>query len=392
MKMPKTILFISNMSGDPWGGSEELWTRTARLLAEQGVPVAASVHGWPQLHRQISELSQAGVDLRQRPVKSSLVGRARRYMSGKAKIAIDVERSFGQLSPGLVVISNAFGIPPIEIIETCITRNWPFTVVTHSGLPIWWPPDELAARIRKVLPLARRYFFVSEANRTLAEKQLGYAFDNAEIIRNPLTFEIDAPIPWPSDINGLELRMACVGRLSAEKGQDVLFEALASPRWMERHWYLTLYGNGPTRDLLERLVIRLNLQDRVSFAGHVAVEQIWRENHVLVMPSRYEGGPMTTIEAMFCGRPVVATNVGSNPEVIEEGLTGFLAPAAVVECLSSALERMWMKRDGLQEMGKLAEKRIRKFVPDNPVEIFAEKLKSLVPGLKGDLDLHGRPV
>jgi glycosyltransferase involved in cell wall biosynthesis len=372
--MSETILFISNMFRIPWGGSEELWTRTAVQLAKQGVPVAASVQGWPLLDRRIIELSRAGVNVRPRPVKPSLISLARRYILGKAQIVVDIERSFGNASPGLVVISNAYGTPPIEIAELCIARGWRFAILTHSSLPDWWPSGEVAARARNALTLARRCFFISESNRILAEKQLGHDFNNAETVRNPLVIKADLPLPWPTDPVNNELRMACVARLSGEKGQDILLEALAFPRWRERQWRLTFCGDGPTRDVLERLVKRLRLEDRIVFAGHIAIEDIWRENHVLVMPSRLEGGPMTTIEAMFCGRPVVATKVGLNPEVIKDGSTGFLADYPAVECLSEALERMWMQRESLQEVGMRASRSIREFMPDDPVRIFADKL------------------
>jgi glycosyltransferase involved in cell wall biosynthesis len=375
--MQKTILFISNMFRIPWGGSEELWTRTAVLLAKQGVPVAASVQGWPQLDQRIIELARAGVDLRLRPIKSSIITLARRYISGKAKIVCDIERSFGNASPALVIISNAYGTPPIEIAEMCIARKWPFAIVTHSSLPEWWPSSEVAAQAREALALARRCFFVSEGNRILSEKQLGHDYSNAEIVRNPLVIEIDSPLPWPSEPIGQELRMACVARLSSEKGQDILLEALANSCWTKRDWRLTLYGNGYTRDVLERLVERLKLRDRVSFAGHVAVENIWRENHILVMPSRCEGMPLTIVEAMFCGRPVIATKVGGIPEVVRDGVTGFLAAAAAVECFGEALERMWGQRDSLKEFGNRAAASIREFMPNDPVGIFAKKILAL---------------
>jgi glycosyltransferase involved in cell wall biosynthesis len=373
----KAILFISTMDGVPWGGSEELWTRTAALLAKQGMSVAASVHGWPQLDRRIIELSRPGVDLRPRPIKSSLLARARRCRSGETKLTFDIERSFGDTSPSLVVISNGDAFPPIELGEMCVAKGWPFVTVAHTNLAIFWPPDGMVARLRKVLPLARRCYFVSKANRILAEKQLGYDFDNAEIVYNPVVVEIDSPIAWPPYMSDQELRMACVGRLSCEKGQDILLDALASPCWRERNWRLTLYGNGPGRDMLGRLVERLKLRDRVSFAGHVAVEEIWHENHILVLPSRHEGMPLTVIEAMFCGRPVVATNVGGNSEVIRDGVTGFLAEAAVVECFGAALEQMWLQRNRLQEIGQLAANCIRAYLPDDPVGIFAKKLIGL---------------
>jgi glycosyltransferase involved in cell wall biosynthesis len=340
--------------------------------------VAASVQGWPQFDRRIIELSRVGVDLRPRPAKPSLIGLARRYMSGKGQLAVDFEQSFGNLSPSLIVISEGSAFPPIDLAEMCVARGWPFAVVAHCNFEGWWPSDELAARYRKVLGSARRYFFVSEANRALAEKQLGQAFDNAEIVRNPLTIAIDSPTPWPPVTSEQELCMACVGRLTPEaKGQDIILEVLASPCWMKRKWRLTLYGRGRSEDGLERLVERLELQDRVSFAGHIAVEKIWRDNHVLVMPSRYEGMPLTIVEAMLSGRPVVATNVGGNSELIKDGVTGFLAEAAVGECFGRALERMWVERERLQEMGKLAAAAIREIMPDDPVGIFAEKLKDM---------------
>lgn len=367
------------MGGSPWGGSEELWTRTAARLARQGIAVSASVHGWPQLDRRISELSRAGVDLRPRPVKPSLVTLARRYVSGQTQIVFDIDRSFGKTSPRLVLISSgSFPSLQIELVEMCIAKRWPLAIVAHGNFPGWWPSDQLAARFRNALPFARRIFFVSEANRLLAQRQSGYEFENAEIVRNPLVIEIASPLPWPPQAGQQELRMACVGNLfPTEKGQDILFDVLATPKWRERNWRLTLYGNGPNRGILEQLVATLKLEDRVSFAGYVAVDKIWRENHILLMPSRYEGMPLTIVEAMFCGRPVVATNVGGISELVKENLTGFLAEAAVAKCFADALERMWSERDRLEEIGMLAAASIREFVPKDPVGEFANKLRTL---------------
>lgn len=366
------------MGGDPWGGSEELWTRTSVLLAKQGMQVAASVRGWPQLDRRTIELSRAGVDLRPRPIKPSLLTLVRRYMTSEPVVVLDVRRSFGTISPSLVIISAGFVLPPIELVEMCAARKWPFATLTHANHDAWWPTDELAARWRQVLPLARRCFFVSEANRALAVRQLGYDIDNAEIVFNPIIVETRSPIPWPPETGKRELRMACVGMLLPnQKGQDLLLDVLADSPWKDRNWRLTLYGNGANRDLLARLIMRLGLEDRVFFGGHVTVEKIWEENHVLIMPSRFEGGPMTTIEAMWCGRPVIATAVGVNPKVINEGITGFLADAPSVGALRDALERMWTQRDKLKDIGTLAAASIREIAPSDPVRLFAERLRTL---------------
>jgi glycosyltransferase involved in cell wall biosynthesis len=248
----------------------------------------------------------------------------------------------------------------------------------HANFEGFWPTDELGARYRNAFQMARRCFFVSKANRILEEKFVGSDLNSGEVVWNPITVDVDEVVPWPRSSDEV-LRMACVGRLyPAQKGQDILLEVLARPRWSERRWSLTFYGHGPQRESLERLARKLNLSDRVVFAGHSPILQVWRENQILVMPSRYEGLPLTIIEAMLCGRPALATDVGGNPEVIEDGVTGFLAEAPVVSSVDRALERVWKRREELEEMGALAAATIRKLVPKDPVGIFTEKLKALM--------------
>jgi len=369
------------MAGDPWGGSEELWSRTARRLAMRGLRVVASVQGWPQLDARILDLTVAGVDVRPRYASQSFSARLRRRLSGKSQLLLDVETVIGGIRPDLVLISEGSSLPPIDLVELCISKDWPFAAVVHANCDAWWPRDELAARYRKAIPMAKRWFFVSEANRLLEEKQLGCELKNAEVIRNPITIDFETPVRWPIQSATHMLSMACVGRLDPiQKGQDLLLEALAKHRWSERNWKLTLYGSGRYRDSLERLVHRLNLIDRVVFAGHVSADQIWLKNHLLVMPSRYEGLPLTIVEAMLCGRPVLATKVAGNPEVVKHGETGFLANNPSVESLEEALELAWEMRGNLHEMGIAALARVRVFASGDPIGVFAEKLLSLAGG------------
>ena len=94
---------------------------------------------------------------------------------------------------------------------------------------------------------------------------------------------------WPALMPEGALHVACVGRLDPNtKGQDILLEALASPIWRNCRWHLSLYGEGPKRNSLERLTVRLGLSNCVTFAGHAAnIEEVWSTNHVLVLPSRH---------------------------------------------------------------------------------------------------------
>jgi glycosyltransferase involved in cell wall biosynthesis len=277
------------------------------------------------------------------------------------------------------VISVGNNFPPIDLLEFCIANRLPFVTIAHANSDSWWPDDAAANRYRVALAAARRCYFVSKANQRLAEKQIGCELFNAEVVRNPVNIDFHASPPWPHLGRDGELRLACVARLNPpSKGQDILLEALAGPSWASRRWRLYLYGEGPMRNSLERLAQRLGLADRVVFAGHVPVEEIWASNHVLVMPSRYEGLPLAMVEAMLCGRPVVATDVAGHSEIVEDGVTGFLADAPTLGSVGRALERFWARRADAEEIGMTACKRIRQLIPPDPVRIFSEKIKEFI--------------
>jgi len=229
-----------------------------------------------------------------------------------------------------------------------------------------------------VLPLARRCYFVSEANLRLTENQIGAIIANGEVIRNPVNVSLDSPLPWPALKSSDEIRFASVGRLHPpSKGQDILFTALAAPEWRNRRWRLSVYGDGPMREVLERLAIKLGICDRVVFAGFQSVEKIWVENHALLMPSRFEGLPLALVEAMLSGRPVVATDVAGHREVVHDGVTGFIAEAATAASFRQALGRFWDHWSEAEMMGRAGAQHIRGLISRDPVSDFSNKLKEI---------------
>jgi glycosyltransferase involved in cell wall biosynthesis len=96
------------------------------------------------------------------------------------------------------------------------------------------------------------------------------------------------------------------------------------------------------------------------------------------MPSRHEGLPLAMVEAMLCGRPVLATDVAGHSEIIADGVTGFLVGPPTVAAVAQGLERLWMSRADLETMGKASAKRIRELVPPDPIRVFSEKIKDLM--------------
>ncbi len=114
------------------------------------------------------------------------------------------------------------------------------------------------------------------------------------------------------------------------------------------------------------------------FHGHVEeVVEIWRQNHLLVLTSRYEGLPLVIIEAMMCGRPCLVTDVAGNAELLEDGVSGFVAAGPTVKSVAAALERAWQERAKWPQMGRAAAAAVREQFPADPVAEFTERLLKL---------------
>jgi glycosyltransferase involved in cell wall biosynthesis len=381
MKRPLTIGFVSTMAGSAWGGSEELWSRSALALVKAKVRVSASVAEWSSLHPRVAALREAGITVHVRRSGYPVWRRGlHRFFGGKRSLELTAfEHFLSRDRPHLLVMSSGNPFPPIELAEFCASVGLPFATIGHCNSDGWWVSDENARRFRVALPKARRCYFVSNANRILAEKQIGVELGNAEIIRNPFNVPFAAAPPWPSISAIQELRLACVARLDPNaKGQDILLEALAGPPWSARSWHLSLFGDGLCAETLKRLAERLGLAQRVTFAGQVSdIVEVWKTHHVLVLPSRCEGMPLGLIEAMLCGRPAVVTDVAGHAEIVCDGLTGFLAKAPTVAFFRAALEAMWVRRGELESVGKAAALSIRQKVPGDPIAVFVQKLRVL---------------
>jgi glycosyltransferase involved in cell wall biosynthesis len=126
---------------------------------------------------------------------------------------------------------------------------------------------------------------------------------------------------------------------------------------------------------LRKLASSLQLKN-VRFRGHVAnVQAIWEENHLLVLPSRFEGLPLALVEAMWCARPATVTDVGGNAEMCVDGETGFVATAPAVGLMEQTLERAWNRRHEWESMGKAARARAEQFIPKDPIGNFCRQLK-----------------
>lgn len=140
-------------------------------------------------------------------------------------------------------------------------------------------------------------------------------------------------------------RIVFVGNLVPVKGPDVLLEAM---RRLPGDVCLSFVGDGALREELARMAQAEGLNGRVQFAGrrpHAEIPLWLCAADVVCLPSRSEGCPNALLEALACGRPVVATAVGAIPELLRTGECGIVVPpqqpAALAEALASSLEETW---------------------------------------------------
>lgn len=150
-----------------------------------------------------------------------------------------------------------------------------------------------------------------------------------------------------------------VGRLSPEKGQDLLLRAVAAlaPRFPQLK--LKFAGIGPLEADLRALAAALGIADRVEFLGYVEqMPQLYSQIDLVVQSSFTEGMPNVILEAAYLRVPIVATAVGGTAEVVEHGRSGWLIPPHSLEALTAGIERYLRDPDEFARMGDAAHARV----------------------------------
>lgn len=344
--MPKAMFVISGLGA---GGAERVVSQIASHWQARGVEVAivsfdraedAEFHHFdPAITRH--RLGRSGRD----------------RVSGKlAKLhnLVDLRRLLREDTPDVIIpfltknnliallASRRMAIPVI-----CCERNNPAQQQKH---PAW---NALLARAYRH---ARLIICQTEAVKRCFPREVG---DRLRVIPNPIS-------AWPTARPPtLPRTIVAVGRLTEQKGFDVLIDAFASLAAVT-DWQLQIFGEGPLRGALEAQIKRLELSDKAALMGTSAAPGEWVGNAGLfVLSSRYEGFPNVLGEAMAAGLPVIATDCDFGPaELVAHGRTGLLVPPGDTDALARAMADCIASEDLRRQLGANAAKAIRKFAPE----------------------------
>jgi glycosyltransferase involved in cell wall biosynthesis len=371
------IAFVSLMKILPWGGSEDLWYKAAKLALNNGHEVWSLTQRWGVTPDKILELNRLGGNtLFYDDPSTSLISK----VASRLKLSAAPGPVVPPIEADVYIISNGSTWDFIrfrQLVEYFITRRTPYILISQHGFEHGDIVDERArAYAIQVIQQAVKFFFVAERNLEVAQRQLAACINNAQLISNPLNTRSRVIKAYPSSPT---LLMACVARLECDvKGQDVLLHALSNEQWRTRDFKLKFYGTGPHFNYLQMLINLYGLQDKATLEGHVSdVDQIWETNQVLVLPSFNEGTPLSLLEATMAGRAALATDVGDNGRYVLPGKTGILIDTASINCLRAGLEELWRNREQLEMLGQQAFHHTLSITDFHPEKTLLDYIESL---------------
>ena len=329
------------------GGLEQVVAMISAGQKMNGVHVAAVLAPGDEVgHPFIARLEALGV-----PVTSVVVG-ARSYMKEYRLLRALMHR----VKPQLV---HTHGYHADVIAGVLARANHIPTVSTAHGFTGGGRRNRLYERIQ--------YLALKRANAVIAvSKPLALHLASGGISPNKIHFVPNAFTPSPNNVSRAAARdrlgiahdalvAAWVGRLSREKGADVMLDALAQT---DPSWRLSIIGDGPERDALRQQAAALGIADRITWHGLVQnAGSLLTAFDAFVLSSRTEGTPITLFEAMHAGVPIVATSVGGVPDVVTSS-HAILVPSEQPKMIARALGELAIQPAAAARRSVLARERL----------------------------------
>jgi glycosyltransferase involved in cell wall biosynthesis len=245
--------------------------------------------------------------------------------------------------------------------------RWPIVFHLHGGGFATFYEQECTPLQRRVV---RRFLDEAACIITVSERWQAWmrsVTTNPRIVSIPNA--VTLPQAVPQERSGA--LVAFVGRIEGAKGIFDLIEAVNEVSETIPNVRLECAGDGDVDAALRHVAIR-GLRPNVHFPGWLSArrrEELLARATVFVLPSHAEGLPMSLLEAMAAGCPVIATNVGGIPDVITDGVNGLLVPAGDRDGLALALHRLLVDRDLAAKLGHAARETIRRrFTTEHAIE------------------------
>jgi glycosyltransferase involved in cell wall biosynthesis len=345
----KVLHLIS--SGGMYGAEVMLLNLTRGLAANHCEVVVGVFHNRQNPHLEIAE------QLKRERISVELI-------SCDGQVDLQVVRKIWHLieAKGInLVHSHGYKADVYTFLATRFS-SVPIVATAHN----WTGKSEVPLIYNKLDRLALRWFSRVAAVSDGVEQKLrdsGLGARNIIRISNGVDLgPFEANIPVETELRkGSDAVVGVVGRLANGKGCDFFLQAVAGVLPCFPRTKFVFIGDGPERKSLELLMRELGIQENVVFLGHCnEMPRMYASLDFCVLPSLSEGMPMTVLETMAAGRPIIATTVGEIPKMVDTDVNGLLVPPGNAAELSSAMIRLLGDTSLRQHMSENARNKARK--------------------------------
>lgn len=322
MSQPRLALMVSSLRA---GGSERVMTRLANDFIEHGAdihvltldddrdPPAYPLHNGVKLHRLGLEKQASG------PLAAVMANIGRH---------LAIKRALSGIHPSMVI---SFGTVCNVLAAAARSSQWS-TVISERLVPGVYAESPTWSRLRKI-SYGRANLHVTQTDWVADWSKREWPQLATRVIPNP----VDVPAAVMPVLER-EDAIVCVGRMSHEKGHDILLRAFAQVAPVMPNWRLCFVGDGPLRKDYEALAEQLNIVSRVEFLGLQSnVLEHLERCKLFVLPSRNEGFPNALLEAMAMGCAVIASDCPAGPREILKNGGGRLFESESIQSLSEAI-------------------------------------------------------
>jgi glycosyltransferase involved in cell wall biosynthesis len=374
------VSVIPTIRDYPWGAPGHCMGTLVEELLEAGHKVQWFVAPIDLGHPEVARLRQRGAMIEPLPPPPKGYvrwARAREVLEQLVKPGSgDLEARVSAFGPDHIFVNQGGTWDGVLgwIWPTLQEHRGRYSLICHLNMPRpVFAADDLA-KARALANGACRMFFNSAWVHELAKSQIASDIPAATYFQLPLRWYPDAPLPWP---HTGKPRLATVGRMdSYHKGLDLAIDAVSVLNEAGVALEFHMVGNGPDAAYLQDYARFRGVKDHVRFSGwKTDLAAVWSECELMLLPSRFEGLAVSMLEAMSFGRPVLRTPYGGCSEWIEDGVNGFVCPAAEVGALVETLKRALAVREHWREMGLAAHGKIIRELDPRPARVFLEALR-----------------
>ncbi len=344
----KPVFFLSLMNGGAWGGSEELWFRTALWMSRHGYKVGVGCYAWPEKQARIDELKSAGCNIFLLPNKKGLL---KKWALKKALNSIPLQEY------GLTVINQGGWEEILHAPFAALYKKLPaYVILNHNYNEKAVLSHGKQKQLKQWISGARMNFGATQKIFEVIERKFNIPVEKKATLVNPITFAAgDVPAAYPAIANDCCTWIMLAELDTKRKAQDILIAALASPKWKARNWQLHLYGRGKDKERLEKTITEHGLEKKVFLKGFTtSIKQTLLDCNLLLQCTLIDAMPLSVVEAMAMGRPCVVSKVGDMPVWVEDGVNGFVCPSVTAGGIDEVMERCWQQRNNWATMGKNA--------------------------------------